>query len=686
MIASSLVRPESIVVVGGSNDLSKPGGKVLDNILRGQFRGKLYVINPKETIVQNVPSYARVDDLPPVDLAILAIPARWVADSIRELIAKETSAFIVLSAGFGEESAEGRRMEQELAAMVSKAGASLIGPNCIGVLTPYYQGVFTSPVPKLDPRGCDFVSGSGSTACFIMEIGIPMGLTFGSVFSVGNSAQVGIEEILEHWDSTHDAFSSTVKLIYAEKISKPMKFLEHAASLVHKGCYLAAIKAGTSEAGMRAASSHTGALASSDVAVDALFDRAGVIRCRSKEELVNVAAVLMHRPVRGKRFAVATNAGGPGVLATDALTRNGLTVPVIPDRGLITKLHPGSSASNPIDFLATGTAAQFDQVLQHLDVEVDEVDAIIAIFGTPGMTETFDAHRVLIRRMESSAKPILAVLPSPGTASAEIAWFLEEGGMFFRDEVALADAIGRVLRRSIPPLQNDISTQGIDVEKARGALRRSGYLEPEDVGTMLDACGIERVAEIVAHSVDEAMETACQIGFPVVLKVIGPLHKSDVGGVCIGVKDREEVARNVRRMMHIPGATGILVQRMVKGIELFAGAKFEPGYGHLILCGLGGVLVEALKDIQVALSPLSQDEAVRMIRKLRSAEMFRPFRNQRFVNEEKFADILRRLSALSTAVPEIQELDLNPLLADGDHMVVVDARIRVSTENQLKAD
>lgn len=681
MIHPSLIHPASIVVVGGSNDLSKPGGKVLDNILRGRFQGRLSVLNPKETIVQGVPSYAQIRELPDADLAIVAISARYVNETVRDLIEhRNTRSVIVLSAGFGEESDEGKRLEKELVEIVASAGASLIGPNCIGVLTPQYQGVFTSPIPRLESSGCDFVSGSGSVACFIMEIGIPMGLRFASVLSVGNSAHVGIEEVLQYWDETFDPDrSSRIKLIYAEKIAKPGLFLHHAGSLSRKGCRIAAIKAGTSAAGIRAASSHTGALASSDAAVGALFDKAGVVRCHSKEEIANVAAVFMQKEPKGRNFAIVTNAGGPGVMAADQLMVSGLCVPALQDEPLLEKLHAGSSVANPIDFLATGTADQFKLILERVD-NMNEVDAVVAIFGTPGMVPTFDAHGILLDHLKRSSKPIFAVLPSPGTAEAEMKGFLEDGGIFFRDEVSLANALGRVLNSGKADVdQPEVVIPALDRSRL---LAKDGYLAPTLVAEVLDACGVPRVAEGFASSVDEAARLAEQIGFPLVMKVTGPLHKSDIGGVRLGVNDVRQVKMEYQHLMNLPGATGVHIQEMASGLELFAGVSYEEGYGHLVMCGLGGVLVEALKDVQVGLAPISETKAHEMIRRLRSARLFQEFRNQKFVDEQRFSDIIRRLSALVSVFPQIHELDLNPLMSKEDRIVAVDARIRVVLNDQ----
>ncbi len=681
MIHQALLNPKSIVVVGGSNDVQKPGGAVLRNLIDGNFRGKLYVTNLKEVEVQGIRSVHDPAMLPCVDLAIMAIAAKYIPATV-ELLAhtKETRGFIILSAGFSEESAEGRILEKEIVDTINAVGGSLIGPNCIGVLTPAYHGVFTQPIPTLDPRGCDFISGSGATAVFIMEAGIPKGLTFSQVFSVGNSAQLGVEEILAHLDESFDPHtSSRIKLLYIETISKPQMLLKHAASLIRKGCRIAAIKAGSSEAGSRAASSHTGALASPDVAVDALFRKAGIVRCYGREDLISVASVFTFPELRGENMAIITHAGGPAVMLTDALSNAGMQVPHIdgPDsRELLSQLFPGSSVANPIDFLATGTAQQLGTIIDYTDQKFDNIDGMAVIFGTPGLTPVFDVYDLLDQRMKSARKPVYPILPSGLTAHKEVKEFIRKGNAFFPDEVLFGNALARVYHAS-GPAPTDPELPAVDLEKIRDIIDNSsdGYISPAAIQGLMDACGIPRAGEAVVTTVDDAIKSASKLGFPVVMKVVGPIHKSDVGGVALNVKDAEGVAREFNRMIGIKDTTAILIQPMLSGVELFIGAKFEPSFGHLILCGLGGIFIEVLKDVAAGLSPLSREEAIAMIRSLKSYKIIEGVRGQEGVNEELFADVMQRLSALLIAAPEIIELDFNPLLGKMDRVVAVDARI-----------
>lgn len=683
MINEQLLNPKSIVVIGGSNDIHKPGGAVLKNLIEGKFKGDLFVTNLKEPVVQGIMSFPDPGLLPFVDMAIIAIAAKYIPETVDYLIKhKNTRAFIILSAGFSEEGSEGKILEKKVVDSIESVNGALIGPNCIGVLTPLYRGVFTQPIPKLDPHGCDFISGSGATACFIMEAGIPKGLTFSSVFSVGNSAQLGVEEVLAYLDETFNPeTSSKVKLLYIENISKPLMLLKHARSLIRKGCKIAAIKAGSSEAGSRAASSHTGALASPDAAVNALFNKAGIVRCYGREDLISVASVFMHKELKGKNIAIITHAGGPAVMLTDALSNNGLSVPHLEGEDaneLLTKLYPGSSVANPIDFLATGTAGQLDIILDYCENRFSDIDGIAVIFGTPGLTDIFDVYDVIDRKMKECSKPIYPVLPSVLTAREEIADFISKGRIFFPDEVNFGMALARVYNTKKP------DTDDSDLPMADHSMIRSvidnahdGYLSPDEIRQLLDACGIPHAGESVVTSEEDAVRAAKSLGLPVVMKVVGPVHKSDVGGVVLNVGDEASVSREFNRMIRIKDTTAVLIQPMLKGIELFAGAKYEPKFGHMILCGMGGIFIEVLKDVSAGLSPVDKDEAHRMIRNLKSYKIIKGVRGQKGVNEEKFADIIARLSSLLNSAPEIMELDLNPLLGTETDVVAVDARISI---------
>jgi len=453
--------------------------------------------------------------------------------------------------------------------------------------------------------------------------------------------------------------------------------LKHASSLIRKGCKIAAIKSGSSSAGSRAASSHTGALASSDSAVDALFRKAGIVRCYGREELATVAGIFMHKPLTGKNIAIITHAGGPAVMLTDALSNNGLEIPHIECPELLAKLLPGSSVANPIDFLATGSAANLGDIIDYCDEKFDNIDAMAVIFGSPGLTEVYDVYKLLDEKMKSCRKPIFPILPSVINVKNEIEYFLSLGRINFPDEVVFGNALAKIYNTPAP------AQPAVHPEIDKDAIRRlideagEGYLDPEKVQQLLDAAGIPRAGEAVVNNAPDAVKAAKKLGFPVVMKVVGPVHKSDVGGVVLNIKDDNSVFQEFNRMIQIKDTTAVLIQPMLSGTQIFAGAKAEPKFGHMILCGLGGIFIEVLKDVQASLSPVSLLEARAMITGLKSYKIIQGVRGQEGVNEDAFADVIVRLSALCETAPEIVEMDINPLLGNARGIVAVDARIRV---------
>lgn len=684
MINRQLLHPESIVVVGGSNNVHKPGGALVRNLISGGYKGTLRIVNPKEDEVQGIKVFHDAADIPQTDLAVLVIPAPACPDTV-ELLAsqKGVKAFIIISAGFGEETKAGAVLEQRILDSCEKYGAALIGPNCIGLMNSWHHSVFTKPIPTLHDKGVDFISGSGATAVFILESAVIKGLPFNSVWSVGNSKQIGIEDVLQYMDENFDPErDSHIKLLYIENISNPDKLLFHASSLIRKGCRIAAIKAGSSESGSRAASSHTGAIASSDSAVEALFRKAGIVRCYSREELTTVGCIFTLPPLTGRNFAIVTHAGGPGVMLTDALSKGGLNVPKIEGpkadelKGL---LFPGSSVANPIDILATGTPEHLGLAIDYCENKFKGIDAIFVIFGTPGLVQLYEAYDVLHKKILECKKPIFPILPCLHTAGPEVAEFLKKGHVNFSDEVTLATALTQVMKTP-QPASGEIELMGVDVPRIReviAGIEGNGYISPEKVHELFECAGIPMVPEKVSADKAELIAFADKVGYPVVAKVVGPVHKSDVGGVALNIRTAEHLALEFDRMMKIEGATGIMVQKMLKGRELFIGAKYEPRFGHIVLCGLGGIFVEVLKDVSSGLAPLSYDEAYSMIRSLRAYKIIKGTRGQKGVNEKKYAEIIVRLSTLLRFATEIKELDINPLLADEDDVVAVDARIRI---------
>jgi acetyltransferase len=683
----SIFEPASIAVLGGGNDLTKPGGRLVW-CLRTKGFERVWVVNAHGGQVQDLPTYESVEALPEApDLAVLSIPAKHVPSSVRALVDRGTRGFIVLSCGFSELDEAGRALERELADTIRGAGATLIGPNSLGVFTPRYVGTFGGPDLDPVPGTIDFISASGSTAAFIMEAGLDRGVHFASLVSVGNSATTGVEDVLAYQDGTFDNSPVKAKLLYLESIADPARLLHHARSLRRKGCHVVALKAGTSDVGARAASSHTGAMASKDAAVSALFDKAGVIRVSSKTEMVDVAGLLTRVGApRGKRVAIVTHAGGPGILLADELSRHGFEVPVLSPSTrarLAQVLAPGSATGNPIDFLASGTAEHLRSILAILQEHGgDRIDAVCVIFGSPGLFNIWPVMEVILEAGRHMSIPVYPVLPSVRTAADEARKFRRAGGFYFTDEVELARALALVCRTPEP--SQDEPEVEIDEAALRDLFKEAAgqhMLDPGQVESLLRAIGMTPPPSRVVDRLDQVADAAAELGYPVVLKVVGPSHKTDVKGVVTDVRGEEEALRASARLLDIEGARGILLQKQVFGVELIVGASREDRFGHLVMVGLGGVMTEALSDVKMALAPLSEGEAEHMIRGIRTQAILDGFRGALAVDRKALARVLRAIATLVTRFPEVKEMDVNPLMVNGSAMWAVDGRVEVALKD-----
>jgi len=682
MINNQLISPKSIVVVGASNDMLKPGGSSLNNLLQGTFKGNLYIVNAKGGNIQGIDAYTSVEDIPQTDLAIISVPAKACLDVMETLATKKgVKVFIVYSAGFSEESLEGTVLEKKMVEIVNNAGATLIGPNCSGFFNMNHQSIFTRPVPSLDPQGIDMISSSGGTITYLIESAMRIGLRFNSVWSIGNTAQVGVEDVLEYMDENFDPkTSSRIKLLYMERIAEPDRFLRYSASLINKGCRIAAIKSGTSDSGSRAASSHTGAIASSDSAVEALLRKAGIIRCFSREELVNVGAVLSLKEMKGRNLGIISQAGGPAVILTDALSKGNLNVPEIDkeaSKALKDKLLPGAAVSNPIDIIGTGTGEHLITAIEFLEKQ-KEIDGVAVIYGNPGVSNVQKAYEMLDQKIKTSKLPIYPILPSVIMAVDEMENFVKKGHVNFTDEYALANALSKVVART-PPSVGKMEDLNINIPRIRSIIdvTKNGYIDSGTIRELFNAAGIPLVEEFVTDNKTKLIDRAKKMNFPLVAKCVGLVHKSDAGGVVLNIRSIEHLSLEFDRLMNIPEVKGVMIQPMLSGQELFIGAKYEPLYGHIVLCGLGGIFVEILKDVASGLAPLSFNEANSMIRSLRAYKIIKGTRGQKGLNEELFAEIIVRLSIMLRFTPEIKEIDINPLLANEKDVIAVDARIRI---------
>jgi acetyltransferase len=422
-------------------------------------------------------------------------------------------------------------------------------------------------------------------------------------------------------------------------------------------------------------------MASSDSAVEALFRKAGIVRCSGREELTTVASVFFHKHLKGRNIAIITHAGGPAVMLTDALSAGGMNIPRITGKhhdNLLAMMNPGASANNPIDMIATATSEQLDKIIEYVDKQMPEINGMTVIFGSNGLNDMTVIYDLLHKKITECNKPLFPILPSVASSQTELDYFLEKGHVNFPDEVVLGKALTKISNTPYPA-DEEIFLRKIDVPLIRSIVDKApnGYLEPDVIQKLLAAADIPAVKEAVIKTKKELIALADRAGFPLAMKVVGPVHKSDVGGVTLNIKSRTHLEAEFNRMIKIKGVKSVLVQRMLTGTELFIGAKYEPKFGHIILCGLGGIFVEVLGDVSSGLAPLTLNEAESMIRSLRGYRIIRGARGKPGINEQKFAEIIVRLSSLLRFATEIKELDLNPLVGSPEEVTVVDARIRI---------
>lgn len=691
--------PNAIAVIGASNDLDSIGGKLFNNILSGGFTGPLYPVNPNSKVVRSVRAYPTILEVPDeVDMAYIVVPQRFVLDVVKQCAMKGVRGIVVISAGFSEVGEEGAALEDEILDVVRDSGMRMVGPNCMGLLNTAdsvrLNGTFA---PVYPPAGNVAMSSqSGALGIAILDYATRNNIGISQFVSVGNKADVSGNDLVLAWE---DDPQTDVITLYLESFGNPRKF-SRIARRIGRRKPIIAVKAGRSSSGSRAASSHTGALASSDVAVSALFRQAGVIRVDTIEELFDAASLLANQPVpMGERVGIVTNAGGPGILAADALEANGLTVPALSgelQQRIMSGLAAEASARNPVDLIASGGSEQFAHATT-LMLASGEVDSLMAIY-VPTSPEGAGEVAAALRGCQAAYDgpvTLLSVFMQAEGAGRSLAG---EGGarsipsyMFPEDgAVALARAVrhGRWRQRD-PGVELELGDEAVaDIRNvADSALSRlgegGGWLDPEEVDRCLRAAGLRTPFTRVAKDVDEARAAATEAGGPVVVKVISEeaLHKSDVGGVVLGVTGDEEVERAFRQVTGVVEEfDGVLVQEFIEGgHEVLVGMALDPNFGPLVAFGLGGIYVELLKDVAFRIYPITDVDAAEMVRETKGYKLLEGYRNNPLGDVAALEDALRRVSALITEMPELIEMDLNPVkvLPPGQGVVVVDARMQV---------
>jgi len=692
----SVLEPRSVAVIGASRRRGTVGGELLHNVIAGGYGGAVYAVNDRADGVQGLPAYRAVTEIPgPVELAVVSVPAERVVGVARDCALAGVRALLVVSAGFAETGGEGSRRQRELLGACREAGIRLVGPNCLGVINTAsdvrLNATFAAHQALSGRIG--FLSQSGGLGVAIIEAAARFEVGLSSFVSIGNKADVSANDLLQYWEQDP---GTDVVLLYLESFGNPRTFARVARRVARQKPVLA-VKGGRSPAGTRATSSHTGALLSaSDVTVDALFQQAGVIRTDTLHELLDVAALLAKQPVpRGGRVAIVTNAGGPAIMCADTCQSNGVDVPQLPAavKAQLGEFLPQAAAlGNPVDMIATASAEDYRRTIQTL-VEADICDAILAIFVPPLVTRAGDVAAAIREAAESATDvTIAAVFMTSEGIPAELA---SDGaavpGYEFPEDAARALALaarhGRWRARpegtAFAPTNTRPAEAAAIISEALAA--GPGWMEPAGVVALLDCYGLPLIETRVVSGSEAAAAAAAQLGWPIALKAVahGLLHKSDVGGVRLGLEDPQAVrdaAREIDAAVARAGhrLEGLVVQPMApSGVELIVGVVNDHNFGPVLACGAGGTTAELVKDVAVRITPITDLDAREMLQSLRTYPLLEGYRGAPGCDLAAVQDVLLRVGAMVEAHPEIVELDCNPLIAGPQRALIVDARVRV---------
>lgn len=695
-------KPRSVAVIGASRKPDSIGGRILENMVKDGFTGQIYPVNPKADVLQNLKVYPNLTAVPDdVDLAVIATPAPSISAVVDECGEKGVKALIVISAGFAETGAEGRALQDEVLSKARGYGMRIVGPNCLGFLTTTpdirLNASFSTNFPPHGPIAMS--SQSGALGLAVLELAEDMGLGMSSFVSLGNKADVSSNDLLQYWEADPE---TKVILLYLESFGNPRRFAR-LARRVSRSKPIIAIKAGRSQEGSKAASSHTAALAASETGVEALFEQAGIIRAQTLEEMFEYSSLFAEQSLpEGPKVAVVTNAGGPGILATDALISGGLQVPELPEsvkENLASFLPAAASFTNPVDMIASASATQFRKTTETVLFD-DSTDAVLVILTPVGLATTEDVasairDAVITAREQGVTKPVLACIMDSKKVTAELKLKDERIPNFRFPESAaraLAKAYAYAQWRN-EPVGQQFAYDDIDTAKARAILaktqeRGGGWLLADEVDDVLKAYGLPVALGKLAHSSIEAVAYAKEMNGPVALKLASKtlVHKSEWDGVQLNLTTPEEVqeacntiSKKLQDANRLAELDGYYIQPMIEGgVELMLGMTHDPLFGPLIAFGLGGIYVEILRDVVFRITPLTDLDAEEMITGIRGYKLLQGYRGAPPADIPATQDLLLRLSRMVEDLPEIVELDFNPIkaLEPGKGCVVLDARIR----------
>ena len=697
--------PRSVAVVGASRDPWSIGYRILDALIMNHFQGPVYPVNPNATVVGSMRAYPSVRELPePAELAVIAVPAGAVSQAIDDCALGGVRAVVVISAGFAEVGAEGQRLQQQLVEKIRGYGMRMVGPNCLGLLnTNPRVRLNASFSPIFPPPGKVAMSSqSGALGLAILSLARQRELGLSTFVSVGNKGDVSGNDLLQYWEEDEH---TGVILLYLESFGNPRRFAR-IARRVSRSKPIVAVKAGRTQAGSRAAGSHTAALAASDVAVEALFRQTGVIRADTLDEMFDLAATLGSQPLpRGRRVAILTNAGGPGILCADTCEAGGLVIPELSEatKAVLHGFLPATaSVTNPVDMIASASAEQYRRAIQIL-LPASEVDALIVISIPVGITDARAVAGAIRegvaaeRKAGGADKPVIACVMAPEGVPAPLFldgeriptyFFPEEAGRVLAKAAAYAEWRSQPVGM-IPDFDDIRSEQAREVCRSALGERGPGWLSADETRKVLTAFGVPLPPGGVARTADEAAELARALGFPVAVKLASHkiIHKTEIGAVRLdltsegAVRDAfEKIRARLAEDDAADAMEGVLVQPMISaGVEVMAGVTQDPLFGPLIAFGLGGIHVEILGDVCFRVTPLTDRDAEEMVREIRGFRLLQGYRGHPPADLEAIQTVLLRLSRLVEEIPEIIELDLNPIFAlpPGQGCRIADARIRV---------
>ncbi len=705
----AIFSPGSVAVVGASTTPGKVGHDIFANILWGEFQGTLYPVNPGARSVLSVRAYPSVREIPdPVDLAMIILPPKYAVQAVEDAVEKGVKGVVIVSAGFREIGPEGREVEDRIVAMCKDAGIRLVGPNCLGVINPLetvrLNASFSTRMPE--PGSISFISQSGALCTAVLDFAADRDFGFSKFISIGNKADVDELDLLRYF---HQDLDTKVIMIYLEELRRGPEFIEEVKKITsgQRPTPVLVIKSGRTSAGAKAASSHTGALAGSEAVYDSIFEQAGIIRAESIEELFDYASAFAYKSESalgkmtrkmpyGNQVAIVTNAGGPGIVATDMTISTGLQLAKFnPETQEALKSHLPSAASvnNPVDVIGDASRDRYENALNAV-IRDEGVDGALVILTPQSMTNALDIAKAVVDIATRSHKPILCSFMGVVDVSAGVKYLQEHGYPVFQFPEKAAKAFGALYQyaRWINRQHLAQFTLDHDQEKAAGLIRQhldqgKTYLNELDGNAILECYGFAVLPTELASSGEQAAQIAADMGFPVVMKIVSPqiLHKSDAGGVKIGLQDADavkaafdQITENAKNFDANAEITGVLVQKMApKGREVIVGANRYPVFGPLLMFGYGGIFVEVFKDVAFRLAPIGRNEARRMVRDIKGYKLLSGFRGEPPSDTDILERLMVCLSDMTINHPEIKEMDINPLLVHekGKGATVADCRI-----------